>query len=123
MFSNPLTVLFALMCGTALAAPLSLAADFATNVMMTSGASQFAVWVPVNGNTYSTSSLSCLNVLSSSYGSCNIAAIDQVGVLSGYTCAFQGSNGWTGSQTGTSTSGWKSVAPPQTITSIVCVAS
>ena len=123
MFSKSLVVLSTLLA-TAMAAPLSLqVADFATNIMMTSGASQFATWVPLDGKTYSSSSLSCLNILSSSVGSCSISSIDQVGVVAGYTCAFQGSNGWTGSQTGTGSSGWLSVAPPQTITSIICVDS
>ncbi|KAK5957522.1 hypothetical protein OHC33_001898 [Knufia fluminis] len=126
MISKTLAVVSTLLVTTALAAPLSLAsleaADFATNVMMTSGASQFAAWIPTDGNTYASSILSCLNVLSSSVGSCNIASIDQVGVMDGYTCAFQGSNGWTGSQTGTDNSGWMQVAPPQTITQMVCIA-
>lgn len=110
---------------TTLAAPISLSLDvsFSYNVLMTAGSAQFAMWVPTNGNAYSSSSLTCLNVGASSEGACNIASIDQVGVASGYTCAFAGSNGWSGAQTGTSSTGWMSVAPPQLISSVACVAN
>lgn len=111
--------------GTTLAAPISLSAstNWATNVIMTAGSAQFAMWVPTDGNAYSTSSMTCLNVGASSTGSCAIASIDQVGVLDGYTCAFEGGNGWSGSQEGTSSSGWIKVAPPQTIASVACISN
>jgi len=125
MLTKSIVVLSTFLASPLSAAPISLSslevADFATNVMMTSGASQFALWVPTDGNTYSSSNLNCLNIYSSSVGSCNIASIDQVGVVDGYTCAFSGSNGWADSQTGTDNSGWMKVAPPQTITAMVCV--
>lgn len=110
---------------TTLAAPISLSVDvsWSYNVLMTAGSAQFAVWVPTDGNAYSTSSLTCLDVGASSTGSCAIANVDQVGVASGYTCAFAGSNGWSGAQTGTGGSGWLSVAPPQNIASVACVAN
>lgn len=110
---------------TTLAAPISLSVsvDWAYNVMMTAGSAQFVVWVPTDGNAYSTSSLTCLDVGASSTGSCAIANIDQVGVVNGYTCAFSGSAGWSGAQTGTGSNGWMSVAPPQTISSVACVAN
>lgn len=117
-------IISALLATATLAAPISLsiAADFATNVVMTSGASQFAMWVSTDGNAYSTGSITCLNIGASSTGSCNIAAIDQIAAVSGYTCVFEGVNGWQGSQSGSSGSGWLAVSPPQTITEVACVA-
>lgn len=125
MKSFTFTVALALLASKIAAAPITVVAvaDFATNVLMTSGASQFALWVPTDGNGYGTSGLTCLNILSSSYGSCDIASIDQIAAVSGYTCMFMGSNGWSGSQSGTSDSGWISVAPPQTISEVACFAS
>lgn len=127
MFFNTLTVLTSLLTSTALTAPISLtglaADDFATNVVMTSGASQFAMWVPTDGVDYLLSTLTCLNILSSSFGACSYAAIDQIAAISGYTCAFYGSNGWSGSQVGTDSSGWLPVSPPQTLTDAICVAN
>lgn len=124
MYSK-ISILFAsLLATTIVAAPIStaeLAADasFSYNLVMTSGAAQFAAWVPTDGSAYSSSSLTCLNVGSSSVGSCSISSIDQVGVVSGYTCFFSGSNGWSGSASGNG--GWTKVSPPQTITAIACV--
>lgn len=117
-------ILTTLLATSALAAPISLSieADFATNVVMTSGASQFAMWVPTDGAAHDTGSIVCLNIGASSTGSCNIAAIDQIAAVSGYTCVFEGVNGWEGSQSGTSSSGWLPVSPPQTITEVACVA-
>lgn len=109
-----------------LAAPLSLSAattDWPTNVLMTAGSAQFAMWVPTDGNAYSTSGMTCLDVGASSTGSCAIANIDQVGVVAGYTCAFEGSDGWSAQQAGTSSTGWMSVAPPQNIAVVACVQS
>lgn len=123
MYSK-ISVLFAtLLASCAFAAPISTAdlaadANFAYNVVMTSGAAQFAVWVPTDGSAYLTSSLTCLNVGSSSVGSCSISSIDQIGVVSGYNCYFAGSNGWSGSQSGSG--GWLKVSPPQTIVAAAC---
>lgn len=126
MYSK-LSVLFTtLLASCALAAPiatseLEAAANFAYNVVMTSGAAQFAMWVPIDGSAYSTSSLTCLNVGSSSVGSCSISSIDQVGVVSGYNCMFAGSTGWSGSASGSG--GWVKVSPPQTIVAAACSSS
>jgi len=104
--------------------PISAATEaFAANCLMTAGSAQFAVWIPTDGTAYSTSSLTCLNIGSSSYGACNIASIDQVACVNGYTCAWSGSNGWSGSQVGTSITGWVQVAPPTTITAVIAVSN
>lgn len=128
MLVNIAGLALALLLTQSSAAPISAsseasAADFTSNVLMTSGASQFAMWVPTDGNSHSTSSITCLNILSSSTGSCNIASIDNIAAVNGYTCAFEGVNGWSGSQTGTNSSGWLSVSPPQTISQAACVSS
>lgn len=123
MFTEKLIFISALLAVKVVAAPISAidASDFASNVLMTSGAAQFAVWVPTDATSHSSADLTCLNVGASSVGACNIPSIDQVAVISGYTCMFSGSNGWSGVQTGTDETGWLSVAPPQTITSMACM--
>lgn len=128
MFSKLSVVFAALLSTYVIAAPittsdLSTSSNFSYNVVMTSGAAQFAMWVPTDGSAYSSSSISCLNVGSSAIGSCSISSIDQVAVINGYTCFFSGSNGWSGSQAGSSSSGWMKVSPPQTIVAVACMSS
>lgn len=88
---------------------------------MTAGAAQFAVWIPADGTLQNFSNLTCLNVGASATGYCNVVSVDQIAVVSGYSCAFTGWSGWSSSQTGTSESGWLKVSPPQTLRNAVCV--
>lgn len=125
MLSKILVLISAISISTVYAAPIAaeVAADFAANVLMTSGASQFAMWVPTTGSAYATSSITCLNILSSSTGSCDITSIDNIAAVAGYACAFDGSDGWSATQTGTNNTGWMSVSPPQKIEQVACVAT
>lgn len=128
MFAKTITAIGA-MVALATAAPLPLnaaelaATDFSINVAIVAGSSQMGMWVPTNGVFVSTASLTCLNIGASSYGACDSLVVNQIGALNGYSCTFVGSDGWSASQTGTSSSGFLSVGPPQTIVSVACISN
>ena len=123
MFSSKLlTVISTTILTTALSAPIEqVSSNFASNVVMTAGAAQFAAWIPTDGFPHNFSNLTCLNIGASATGYCNVVSVDQIAVTDGYSCAFNGWAGWSNGQIGTKGSGWLQVSPPQTLRNAVCV--
>lgn len=98
-------------------------AEFPHNLVMTSGASQFAAMVPPDGAVHLASDLTCLDILAFSVRPCNITGMDQISVDGAYRCVVQGSEGWSTVLDRTNSGGWVSIGPPQTIADAVCVVS